>query len=146
MLGGWTAAVAEQGAAIIDEVPWEQLCGRMSPPDCRVLAWLAAAALKGNNWLHKQVGSVAEALAARAGLGGRPRRFASALGERLPLPQDADVAATARGLQVTGILVCVSAGRDLRECRCFVDLAVDETKERVKQLLEVATRDWVQLA
>lgn len=38
--------------------------------------------------------------------------------------------AVARGVQVTGILLCVMDNRDLTKCECFIDLAKAETKER----------------
>jgi len=51
----------------------------------------------------------------------------------------------ARGVQITGILVCMAAGRELDQCQCFADLALTETKERVKRILKAAD-DWVRLA
>ena len=53
--------------------------------------------------------------------------------------------AVARGVQVAGILLCVMDGRDLARCECFVDLALTETKERVKQILICAMTDWTNL-
>lgn len=52
----------------------------------------------------------------------------------------------ARGLQVTGILLCLVDGRDLTRCQCFIDLALAETKSRVKQILLAAMDDWTRLA
>jgi hypothetical protein len=33
-------------------------------------------------------------------------------------------------------------GRDLRECECFIDLALTETKERVQEILFGAASHW----
>jgi hypothetical protein len=44
--------------------------------------------------------------------------FAAELAASLPLPWDARVTATARGIQITGILLCVTNGRDLTTCYC----------------------------
>jgi hypothetical protein len=52
--------------------------------------------------------------------------FAAELAASLPLPWDAKVTATARGMQITGILLCVTNGRDLTTCYCFTDLALTE--------------------
>jgi hypothetical protein len=51
-----------------------------------------------------------------------------------------------RGLQVTGILLCLADGQELGRCQCFVDLARTEFKQRVKQILVAAAYDWVNLA
>lgn len=146
VVSGWTSAVAGRAVDVVGDDIWRQLCGSPDPKDCRVLAKIAEYLLDGQNWLHAQVGTIAEAMAAGAGLGRVPRQFARELGKRLPLPMDAHLLATARGVQVTGIVLCLSADLPLDDCRCFVDLAVAESKERVKALLEAATQDWAQLA
>lgn len=69
------------------------------------------------------------------------------LAANIPLgPIDAKMVAVARGVQVTGIVLCLIDGRELTECRCFVDLALSETKERVKAILIAAMSDWRGLA
>jgi len=64
----------------------------------------------------------------------------------IPLPIDAKMIAVARGVQVAGILLCVMEGRDLDKCECFIDLALAEAQERVKQVLIAAMSDWTELA
>jgi hypothetical protein len=54
--------------------------------------------------------------------------------------------AVARGIQITGIVLCLMDGRDLTQCECFIDLALAETKERVSRILEAALSDWAKLA
>lgn len=36
--------------------------------------------------------------------------------------------------------------RDLTQCQCFIDLALAETKERVRKILAAAMSDWTGLA
>jgi hypothetical protein len=59
---------------------------------------------------------------------------------------DAKLVATARGVQVTGVLLCLANGDDLTRCQCFIDLALTETKTRVKKVLVAAMTDWTGLA
>ena len=54
--------------------------------------------------------------------------------------------ATARGVRVAGILLCVVDNRDLTKCDCFIDLAKAETKERANKMLVAAKSDWRDLA
>jgi len=72
--------------------------------------------------------------------------FARELASKLPLPSDAKLIAVARGLQITGVLLCVFDGRDLTHCQCFIDLAVAESTARVKAILVAALDDWTGLA
>jgi len=43
--------------------------------------------------------------------------------------------AVARGVQISGIFSCVTTGRELMECQCFIDLALAESREPVNQIL-----------
>jgi hypothetical protein len=54
--------------------------------------------------------------------------------------------AVARGMQITGVLLCVMGGRDLTKCQCFIDMALTESKERVNQILVGGMSDWTSLA
>lgn len=47
---------------------------------------------------------------------------------------------------MTGILVCLADGDDLTRCQCFIDLALEESKERLQALLVAAQGDWRALA
>ena len=64
----------------------------------------------------------------------------------IPVPINAKMIAVARGIQVVGVLLCVIDDRDLTECECFIDLALGETMEWVKQILVASMSDWVGLA
>ncbi len=55
---------------------------------------------------------------------------------------DEQAVVVARGLQMIGILLCLSQGTPLNQCQSFIDLALAETKERVKQILVGAMDDW----
>jgi hypothetical protein len=75
------------------------------------------------------------------------RAFASGLAANIPLgPIDAKAVAVARGLQISGIILCIMDNKDLTECECFIDLALTETKERVQQILVAGMSDWSGLA
>jgi hypothetical protein len=39
-------------------------------------------------------------------------------------------------------VLCLSRGDQLSRCQSFIDLALDETKERVKRILLAAMEDW----
>jgi hypothetical protein len=69
------------------------------------------------------------------------------LASKIPLALiDAKMVAVARGIQITGILLCVLDSRELTRCQCFIDLALAETKEQVKKILVAAMSDWTGLA
>jgi hypothetical protein len=67
------------------------------------------------------------------GAGDPARAFTEELASNIPLPIDAKMIAVARGVQIAGVLLCVMDNRDLATCKCFIDLALAETKERVNQ-------------
>ena len=73
-------------------------------------------------------------------------RLSHATSHRTCLPVDAKFTAVARGVQLTGIMLCLAAGRDLTHCPCFIELALNETKDRVKKILTAALDDWTNLA
>ena len=67
--------------------------------------------------------------------------------KRLPVgPVDAKLTATARAIQMAGIVLCLMNGRDLTRCDCFIDLALAETKEHVSQMLDMRLTNWAELA
>ncbi|MGH3772254.1 MAG: hypothetical protein ACRDRW_12800 [Pseudonocardiaceae bacterium] len=71
------------------------------------------------------------------------RAIARELVQRIPIPViDQKIVAVARGLQIIGILLCLSQGIPLNQCQSFIDLALTEAKERVKQILIGAMDDW----
>jgi hypothetical protein len=53
--------------------------------------------------------------------------------------------ALARGVHVTGILICVAGNRPLERCPCFRDLSRAETQTQLHELLIAAMSDWQEL-
>ena len=43
-----------------------------------------------------------------------------------------------------GISLCLARDIPLERCQCFIDLALTETKEEVKEKLAVALGNWAQ--
>jgi hypothetical protein len=80
------------------------------------------------------------------GFGSIEQRFARELAKQIPLPPDAKLVAAARGVQVAGVLICIANGDDLTRCQCFIDLALEMAKSRVKELMVAAMDDWRGLA
>jgi hypothetical protein len=91
------------------------------------------------------MGSLASSLLGRMGSGDFARAMAAELVSSLPLPIDAKIIAAARGLQASGIVVCLANGTDLTRCQCFTDLALSKTKDRVSAILTAATANWTGL-
>jgi hypothetical protein len=123
---GWQEMVAGRAAEYLTEATWQKLTRGGQPRHCRALARLARRILRGKQRLHDVVGSVARKSVLL--LGGR--RFAQALAAelaaKLPLPFDEQAIAVARGIQVSGVLLCLAEGRNLTRCACFIDLAREE--------------------
>jgi hypothetical protein len=142
---GWAATVADRASTYVTARTWERLRRRGSR-QCAGLAGLARAILDGKKQLHDLVGWSAGRLVGLLGLGRLEQRLAQELAAQLPLPIDAQAAAVARGLQVTGVYLCVLDGRDLERCECLKDLALAETQDRLKEVLLAAMNDWAGLA
>jgi hypothetical protein len=143
---GWQATVADRATEYITDHTWNKLFTARRSGLCKALAELAAETLATKKKLHSAVGWVAAWFMKRIGTGQLAVTVARELAENLPLPMDAKFTAVARGVQMTGIVVCLADGRDLTRCPCFVDLALSETKERVKKILAAAVDDWAGLA
>ncbi|MEW2384321.1 hypothetical protein AB0873_19830 [Micromonospora sp. NPDC047707] len=143
---GWTNVVSERAAEYVTEQTWNSLFSRRRRRRCKRLARTAAAILTGKKMLHDLVGAIAAWLAALLGGDRIVQAFARKLAANIPLPPDAKMVATARGLQVTGVLLCLVNGDDLTRCQCFIDLALEEAKTQVKKILVAAMEDWTALA
>jgi hypothetical protein len=146
---GWRETVAARAGDYVTEATWQRMFrgrGRRRRRRCKLLADMASSVLAGKKKLHDLVGSLAGWLALRGGAGEVTRSFAKEFAAAIPLPYDPKLVAVARGLQVTGVLLCVVDGDDLTHCQCFVDLALAETKTLVKKILIAAMNDWTGLA
>lgn len=139
---GWQEAVTARATDYVSEQTWKRLFNSRKRK-CRSLADLAKKILAGKEKIHKLAGGIVAWILSLLGINEAARTFASELASRIPIqPLDAKTVAVARGVQIAGIVVCVSAGDDLTKCQCFIDLALAETKTRVKKLLVAATHDW----
>ena len=107
---------------------------------------MASAVLAGKKGMHDLVGLAAMGLASLVSADRVARRFVRELASQIPLPPDAKLIATARAVQVTGILLCVVNGDDLTRCQCLIDLALNDAKTGVKKVLMAAMTDWTVLA
>ncbi|KAB1930796.1 hypothetical protein F8271_27120 [Micromonospora sp. ALFpr18c] len=130
----------------VAEETWKRLFGRRRRRRCKLLAQTAGAVLAGKQMLHGLVGAVAAWLASLFGGDRVVQSIARQLASNIPLPPDAKMVATARGLQVIGVLLCLFNGDDLRRCQCFIDLALEEAKTQVKKILLAAMENWTALA
>lgn len=143
LIDGWPEAVASQAQKCITPKTWNRLFSRQRQGDCKVLADIAKSLLDGKKALHDFVGSVASRVAGWVGAQTVERAVVKELAQRIPIPViDQKTVVVARGLQMIGILLCLSQGIPLNRCQSFIDLALAETKERVKQILVGALEDW----
>jgi len=147
MDGAWQKTVASRATDYyVSEPTWRGLFGGRRIKRCKILAKLAADILAGKQWVHNALGLIGGWFMALLGSSKFEQSLVRELIKRLPLPWDAKLIATARGVQITGILLCLSDGRDITRCECFIALALEETKTRVKKILAAALSDWVHLA
>lgn len=142
----WQDAVADRAAGYATARTWKRLFTRRGHRrHCRALALSARALLRGQQQVHGAIGRIAKDAVAALGGGDVVQAFTAELAAGIPLPSDAKVTAMARGLQVTGVLLCVVSGDNLTNCYCFTDLALTETKTAVKNVLAAAMGDWTAL-
>ena len=126
---------------------WERLKRNRRRRNCKKLAQMARTILKAQDQVHQLAGELASQAARVAGVRGVALDFTRELVRRIPIgPVDAKLTATARTIQIAGIVLCLMDGRVLARCDCFIDLALAETKERVSQILETRLANWAELA
>jgi hypothetical protein len=146
LMEGWSETVAERAADYVSDQAWNRIF-RSRGNQCKTLAQLARQALAVKDQLRDLLGSVVAWILSLIGVGAAAREFAGELATNIPvLPVDAKLIAVARGLQVTGIALCVIREENVTRCQCFVDLALAETKTQVRKILVTALGDWAQLA
>lgn len=140
---GWQEEVASQAADCITPKTWNRLFSGRRQGDCKVLADMAKMLLDGKKALHDFIGSVAGRFVGWLGGQAVERAVVRELAQRITTPVlDQKTVVVARGLQMIGILLCLGQGIPLNRCQSFIDLALTETKERVKQILVGAMDDW----
>lgn len=143
---GWAEAVAERATDYVTDETWKRLLKSRSN-QCRTLAQIAQRISAGKDKLHDWLGSFVSWILSLIGVGAAAREFAGELASNIPIPPiDAKIVAVARGIQVTGILLCVVRDENLTRCQCFIDLALVEAKTRVRKILVTAMGDWTRLA
>lgn len=108
--------------------------------NCRGLARVARELVGVRGWMHRQVGEATGNVWEQIRGEGFEAKIARHLGRRIPLPTDEAFMATARCLRALGILCCLDSSRDLTECRCLRDMAVDFTRTQLEvELREMAS-------
>ena len=138
---GWQTTVAGRATDYITDHTWKRVFRPGGSRLCKSLAEMATQALAYKKKLHNAVGRIAAWFMGKLGAGRIAQAVARDLASNLPLPVDAKFTAVARGVQLTGIMLCLAAGRDLTHCPCFIELALNETKDRVKKILTAALDD-----
>lgn len=146
LVDGWQETVSSRAADYLTAATWRELTLKARSRHCRALARLAQRILTGKKHLHDVVGSAARKSVLLLGGGRFAQTLAAELATKIPLPFDEQAVAVARGIQVSGILLCLCGGRDLTRCACFVELAREEVNDRVKQVMSSALGDWRGLA
>jgi uncharacterized protein (DUF1778 family) len=143
---GWVNAVAAQATEYVTDETWHRIF-RSRSNQCRMLARIAQRILAAKEQLHDWLGDFLAWLLSLVNIGTAAREFAGELAANIPIPPiDLKIVAVARGVQVAGVVVCVARGEDLTECQCFIDLALMETKTKVKKILVAAMSGWIRLA
>lgn len=143
---GWEKTVENRVSDYATKRIWDGLFRRRHRGTCKNLDRLAADILAGKKAIHSAIGRFAQWILSTLGRSKFEQALFRELGNNIPLPMDKKAIAVARGVQVTGIALCIAEGSDLTRCPCFIDLALEETKDRVKQILAAARGDWKRLA
>jgi len=140
---GWEKTVAGRVTDCLTPRTWNRLFRGRRKKDCKFLADLAKLILEGKQKLHEIIGRFGGWIAGRLGAEPLERTVARELAQRIPIPVvDEKAIVVARGLQMIGILLCLSRDIPLNRCQSFIDLSLAETKVRVKQILVAAMEDW----
>lgn len=142
----WQGAVANRATEYIDAELWNRLFRSRRKKHCHTLAQMAAAILTGKDLMHAILGAAGGWVARVLGANKLEQTIVKDLASKILLPTDAKMVAVARGIQLTGILLCLASEHDLTTCQCFIDLAHTETKRRIKNILADAVNNWAGLA
>ena len=142
---GWKDTVADSAANYVTTATADRVFhGRRRR--CKALAQAAAALLDANQDIHKGIGWLTSRVLGRLGAGDAVSAFVGELASNIPLPTDAKIIVVARGVQVSGVAVCVANSVSLEYSQCFIDLTLDLAKTQVKKLLITAEGNWLDLA
>lgn len=145
---GLVAATADEVADRVSRGAWDALSSRWSPIRCRWLADLAQLILDSKAQYHRVVSRVVVAVSFRLlrlpGHGPERTFSRELLSSLMPLPGDEHFLALAHGLRVAGVGLCVAQDLPLSGCACFQPLALEATKEKVKEFLTSEGNRWMQ--
>ena len=144
--GSWEQTVADRLTDRAGDA-WLRLTRSRRRRNCKKLAQMARTILKAKDQVHQLAAELAGQAAIVAGVRGPALDFTKELVKCIPIgPVDAKLTATARAIQMAGIVLCLIEGRPLAKCDCFIDLALAETKERVSQIIGTRLANWAELA
>lgn len=142
---GLLDAATARAASYVSDSVWNHLARDWSGRHCAGLASVARHILYNKSWVHAKLGRFIGVLVASFGTPPIVVLFAEQVSKRLPLPWDHQLTATARGAQITGIILCVLNDRGLGNCACLIDLVKTEGNDRLHELLVGAAEQWVRL-
>lgn len=146
LTSGLWATATEQALGYAEDEHMRRFLKGGRTYNCENLASLARDILLGKDALHEGIGWAVDKVMALIGRPHLERLLARHLAAKIPVPTVDDTLITAsRGLQMTGIAVCFTEGRDLTRCACFIDVVLTEGRERVKTLIATAAGDWAEL-
>ncbi len=138
--------VVRRATEYVSDQTWQRLTRGWSGRRCSALAKLARTILEAQDRLREGLVEVTDRTLRLLNRSSVERQFAAELVKRLPLPAVGEnLIATARGLQVTGIVVCVTESRPLTQCACFTDVVLVEGQAKVKSLITAGLEDWAGL-
>lgn len=141
---GGISTAADRVAGHVSDKTFNTLYRKWKPVRCKWLAQLAQEILDTNAMFHSTFADVATTLSSRTFRHEPERIFAHELYKNVPLPGDEQFIATAHGVRMIGVYLCAMKGFDLTSCACFRPLAIEHTKEHVKEYLVVTGTSWIQ--
>ena len=110
---------------------------RGSLPECKALADLAKALEKAKTSVQDALGDLASRGFKAIRRPPHEQRLAAAFAKKIPLPGEDGLKSLVHALRITGIWICVAAGKDVvTQCPCFLPMAKDKTAEELKAALE----------
>ncbi len=135
-------AAADRVAGHVSDDAWKTLYRKWRPFRCKWLAELARELLETKAAIHAAFADVSLKLSGRTFRHEPERIFANQLLRNIPLPGDEQFIAAAHGVRLIGVYLCAVQERDLVNCACFRPLAVERSKEEVKQYLITTGTSW----
>jgi hypothetical protein len=140
---GAFGAIEVHATEYVSDQTWNRIQRHWRGRHCDRLAHYARRVLDGRHSIHRFVGRSAGILAGRFGLAPSAQVIADEIASRIPMPIiDHEALVVSRGLQIIGVFMCITHGRSLTSCACFIDVVITEGQEKMKQLLISGTHNW----